>query len=75
MIPLADNFLAGSVLSLVLPVGLLIAIVVWYLIAVRHVPQDTPESSSTLPPAEVVAAAGEAAVEEITPTGPQPPQA
>ncbi len=74
MIPFADNFLAGSVLSLVLPAGLLIAIAVWYLVAVRRLPSDTPESSSALPPADVVAAAGET-VHEITPADPQPPQA
>jgi hypothetical protein len=73
MIPFADNFLAGSVLSLVMPVGLLIAIAVWYLIAVRRVPSDTPESSSVLPPREVVKAAGDT-VSEITPADPQPPQ-
>ena len=73
MIPFADNFLAGSVLSLVLPVGLLIVIAVWYLIAVRRLPHDTPESASALPSPEIVAAAAEA-VHEITPADPQPPQ-
>jgi hypothetical protein len=73
MIPFADNFLAGSVLSLVMPVGLLIAIAVWYMIAVRRVPQDTPEPSSVLPPREVVKAAGDT-VSETTPADPQPPQ-
>jgi hypothetical protein len=73
MIPFADNFLAGAVLTLVMPIGLLIAIAVWYLIAVRHVPSDTPESSSTLP-REVVTAAGDS-VSEVTPADPQPPQA
>jgi hypothetical protein len=71
MIPFADNFMAGAVLTLVMPLGLLIAIVVWYVIAVRHVPNDTPESSSVLPPQEVVAAAGDT----VTPADPQPPQA
>jgi hypothetical protein len=74
MIPFADNFMAGAVLSLVLPVGLLIAIAVWYMIAVRRVPGDTPESSSALPPAEIVAAAGDS-VDHITPADPQPPLA
>ena len=72
MIPFADNFMAGAVLSLVLPVGLLIAIAVWYMIAVRRVPGDTPESSSALPPAEI--AAGDS-VDHITPADPQPPLA
>ena len=74
MISFADNFTAGSVLTLVLPVGLLIVIAVWYMFAVRHVPQDTPESSSALPGPEIVAAAAEA-VHEVTPADPQPPQA
>jgi hypothetical protein len=74
MIPFADNFLAGSVLTLVMPGGLLIAIAVWYMIAVRRVPQDTPESSSVLPPREVVETAGDTA-SEVTPGDPQPPQA
>jgi hypothetical protein len=68
-LPLADNFLAGSLLTLLLPVGLLIAIAVWYLMAVRHVPQDTPTSSAALPSSEVVEAAGPA-VAEITPAEP-----
>jgi hypothetical protein len=55
----ADNFLAGSLLTLLLPLAVLIAIVVWYLRAVRHVPQDTPTSSAALPPPEVLAAAAE----------------
>jgi hypothetical protein len=74
MIPFADNFLAGSVLSLVMPTGLLIAIAVWYVIAVRRVPQDTPESSSAPPHPDVVKAAGDS-VGENTPADPQPPQA
>jgi hypothetical protein len=57
-IPFADNFLAGSLLSLLLPVGLLIAIVIWYLVVMRRVPEDTPQSSATLPAPDVVAAAG-----------------
>ncbi len=74
MIPFADNFLAGAVLSLVMPIGLLIAIAVWYLVAVRRIPQDTPESSAVLPSREVVEAAGDA-VDEITPSDARPPQA
>ncbi len=35
-IPLADNFLASSLLSLVLPVSLLIAIVLWYVLTVMR---------------------------------------
>ncbi len=66
-IPFADNFLAGSLLTILLPIGLLIAIAIWYLLAVRRVPKDTPTSSVSLPPREMVEAAGAAAVAEITP--------
>ncbi|MGZ4166991.1 MAG: hypothetical protein ACXVRM_02050 [Solirubrobacteraceae bacterium] len=67
----ADNFLAGSLLSLLLPVCLLIAIAIWYVRFVRHSPADTSPASSTLPPADVVAAASDAA-DQIQPAGPPP---
>jgi hypothetical protein len=54
---LADNFLAGSLLTLVLPIGLLIAVAVWYVRTVRHIPEDTPTASATLPSSDVLAAA------------------
>ena len=73
MIPFADNFLAGSLLTLLLPVGLLIAIAIWYVIAVRRVPADTPESAAALPHPEVVAAAGDAG-HEVSPDEPPPGQ-
>jgi hypothetical protein len=57
----ADNFLAGSLLTLVLPIGLLIAIAVWYVRAVRHMPEDTPTASAALPSSDVLAAADPAA--------------
>jgi hypothetical protein len=60
-IPYADGFLAGSLLTLLVPIALLIVIAVWYVRAVRHVPQDTPTSSAALPAAEVLAAAEAAA--------------
>jgi hypothetical protein len=60
-IPYADGFLAGSLLTLLVPIALLIVIAVWYVRAVRHVPQDTPTSSAALPAAEVLAAAESAA--------------
>jgi hypothetical protein len=41
-IPLA-SFLAGSLLTLLVPVGLLIGLVTWYVIAVRRVPDDPAE--------------------------------
>jgi hypothetical protein len=73
VIALADNFLAGSLLSLLLPVGLLIALVTWYWIAVRRVPVHTDEAATTLPAADVVQAAG-TAVHDVTPTEPPPEQ-
>ena len=44
-IPLATNFLAGSLITLLMPVGLLIALVVWYSIAVKRVPDDPSKAS------------------------------
>lgn len=38
-IPFADNFLAGSIITLLMPVGLLIVIAVWYTIGVRRLPE------------------------------------
>jgi hypothetical protein len=35
-IPIASHFLAGSILSLVLPLGVLIAVVVWYVLVLRR---------------------------------------
>jgi hypothetical protein len=67
----ADNFLASSLLTLLLPVCLLIAIAVWYVLAVKRVPGDTPQSSAVLPPPDVVAAASDAQ-SEVTPAGPPP---
>jgi hypothetical protein len=68
-LPFADNFLTGAALTLLLPLGLLIAIAVWYMLAVKRVPADTPLSSSALPPAEMVDAAGPDVVADITPSG------
>ncbi len=65
-LPFADSFLAGSVLTIALPLGLLIAIAIWYLVAVRRVPADTPVSSPALPADEVVEAAGPAVVADVT---------
>ncbi len=67
----ASNFLAGSLLSLLLPTGLLIAIVVWWTLLAKHVPRDTPTSSSALPPPEVVAAAPPSET-GVTPAGSPP---
>ena len=38
LIPLANNFLAGSLLSLLMPTLVLIAITVWYVLVVRRLP-------------------------------------
>jgi hypothetical protein len=65
----ADNFLAGSYLSLLMPVGLLIVIAIWYVRTVRRLPEDTPASSPSLPPPEVLAAA-DPSVTGASPTEP-----
>ena len=65
----ADDFLAGSLLSLLLPVCLLIAIAVWYVLFAKRAP-DTHPSSPTLPPSDVVAAARDA--DRPQPAGPPP---
>lgn len=68
-IPFADNFLAGSLITLLLPIGLLIVLAVWYHFVVLHVPGDTPTSSVQLPPRETVTAEPES---DVTPAGPPP---
>lgn len=40
---IADGFLAGSLLSLLLPVALLIALVYWYVKFIRRVPETADE--------------------------------
>ena len=66
----ADDFLAGSLLSLLLPVCLLIAIAVWYVLFARRAPDAHP-SAPALPPSDVVAAAGD--VSDLPqPAGPPP---
>lgn len=62
----ADNFLAGSLLSLLLPVGLLIALAVWYVRFVMRTP-DTSPASSTLPSTHVLDAE-----DEVETAGPPP---
>ena len=69
-IPFADNFLAGSLLTILVPLGLLVAISIWYMVALKRVPEDTPRSSPTLPPPEVVAAAAPPTPEQRTPEPP-----
>ncbi len=62
----ADSFLTGSVLTIVLPLGIIIALAGWFAFSVRRVPSETPRSAR-LPPAEVVEAAGADIVDEVTP--------
>jgi hypothetical protein len=40
---LIADFLAGSILTLILPVALLVALVWWYLMFLRRVPETTVE--------------------------------
>ncbi|MGI8505248.1 MAG: hypothetical protein ACR2MK_00315 [Solirubrobacteraceae bacterium] len=70
-IPFADNFLAGSLLSLLLPGFLVVVLGFWLHTVYARVPEETPTSSAALPSPEVVAAAPP---EEtgITPAGPPP---
>ena len=49
MLPFADNFLAGSLLSLQLPVGLLIALVIWFVRTIVRLPGD-PGATAAPPP-------------------------
>lgn len=44
-IPFADNFLAGSIISLVMPVALLIAIAVWYTLSIKRVDESRGPAS------------------------------
>lgn len=72
----ADNFLAGSILTLLMPALLLGAIAVWYHLEIRRVPKNTPVTSSSLPPADVLAAADDTmapADEARTEPGPATP--
>jgi hypothetical protein len=68
-LPFADAFLAGSLLSLLLPVGLLIAITIWYAFVVQRVPEDTSTSSVGRPADEAVEAAGTDTVGDVSPSG------
>jgi hypothetical protein len=50
-IPIA-SFLAGSLITLLIPVGLLIALTVWYFRAATRVPYDPAEKASAAVPDE-----------------------
>lgn len=39
------SFLAGSLLTILIPIGLLIAIAIWHTNAIRHVPGDPAETA------------------------------
>jgi hypothetical protein len=53
-VPFASSFLAGSLLSLLVPVCLLIAIVIWYVRAIRSIPENPVETAQhAAGPAEV----------------------
>ena len=55
VLPIA-SFLAGSLLTLLLPIGLLIALAVWYLLFLRRVEETTDPDG---PEASPSAAAGD----------------
>jgi hypothetical protein len=55
-IPFADNFLAGSIISLLFPILLLIGIAIWYVFGVRRF-----EGSGRSSESRIADGAGEAA--------------
>lgn len=61
-IPFADNFLAGSIISLVMPAAVLIAIAVWYTLTIKGI------DKSRLPSAPEPVSAD--ALRETIPTDP-----
>ena len=80
MIPIA-SFLAGSILTLVLPIGLLIALGVWYQLTVRSMPEAgrgrRPRAGTQVAPLapDPVHAEPAPAVFETKPTPPSEPSA
>ena len=48
-IPVASSFLAGSLLSLLLPVLIFLALLVWYLRFIKGVPDTVAESQAEPP--------------------------
>jgi cytochrome bd-type quinol oxidase subunit 1 len=63
----ADNFLTGSLLTLLMPTILLCVIAAWYVREVKRVPKDIPPSATSLPSAETLTAAREATEEAAGP--------
>jgi hypothetical protein len=49
---LIGDFLAGALLSLLLPVALLIALVVWYLLFINRVPEPADGQSAAAGPTQ-----------------------
>jgi hypothetical protein len=48
-VPYADNFLAGSIISLLFPILLLIAIAVWYVLGARRFSDSAPRPAEPPP--------------------------
>jgi hypothetical protein len=48
-IPFADGFLAGSLISLLLPAGLLIAIAIWFTRTIKRLPSNAGTSPAPPP--------------------------
>ncbi len=44
-VPLASSFLAGSLLSILVPVCLLIALAIWHVRTIRSVPENPVETA------------------------------
>ena len=44
-IPFADNFLAGSIISLVIPAAVLVAIAVWYARTIKRIDKSRSPSA------------------------------
>jgi hypothetical protein len=65
---LIADFLAGSILTLILPVALLIALVWWYLMFLRRVPETTvDEGGAAAHPGQGAAPAEAADLGSVTP--------
>jgi hypothetical protein len=64
---LASSFLAGSILTLVLPVAMFLGLVVWYLKFVRTVP-DTAEGSEARHAAQAVGVVDDAPADAAPPS-------
>jgi hypothetical protein len=66
---LIADFLAGSLLSLLLPTAMLIALVVWYLKFIRDVPDTTEEELAGAPAGSPGAAGTPASASNPGPAG------